>query len=322
MVQTMVPTRSIRFIPSFCREYLTHAMRPPLPCIQQKRESPDKKTIENKCPPIDRHPSSFQKEERADNAPADNNNNNSDDETNKDQRKRYRYSQNMDIAAKLKELGKLHQKMPLDKLDLWKAYSLNKAATRIENLDFQVTLEANTLKMVSRIQGIGESILGKIQEILTTGTIARIHVWNHDPERQVGIFIYCTGQRKTWYIYAGGTRCRVLLLTGHDAVFSTSLLYYVAFILQLLGHEDHDGNMGSRSDHSEYEVFSISDVEVLLLSFSTRLIFLTACFDFRLPNSFVFISAVPSRMCASGSLRASCTWNETRKLDWNATKIY
>jgi DNA polymerase/3'-5' exonuclease PolX len=87
----------------------------------------------------------------------------------------------------LKELGKLHQQMPLDKLDSWKSYSLNKAAGRVENLDFEVTLETKTLKMVSRIQGVGESMLGKIKEVLTCGTIERIEVWKHDPERQVGM---------------------------------------------------------------------------------------------------------------------------------------
>jgi DNA polymerase/3'-5' exonuclease PolX len=124
---------------------------------------------------------------------ADSNNRAENIEDEKKRRKGYKYPKNIEIAEKLKELGKLHHQMPLDKLDPWRCYSLNKAAGRIQNLDFEVTLEAKTLKMVSRIQGVGESMLGKIKEVLTYGTIERMEAWKHDPERQVGTVQYSTG---------------------------------------------------------------------------------------------------------------------------------
>ncbi|CAB9516324.1 DNA polymerase lambda [Seminavis robusta] len=90
--------------------------------------------------------------------------------------KNRRFPQNMMIADQLRIMAKLHQKAPIDRLrDPWKSYSLDKTAGRIQNLDFEVNTD--TLKLVEKINGIGKSTLGKIEEILSTGTLERITVF-------------------------------------------------------------------------------------------------------------------------------------------------
>ena len=83
----------------------------------------------------------------------------------------------------MKELGKLHQKCPLNDDDTWKAYALNKIAGRIRRLPFQVTLERESQLRLKSIYGLGASTLEKINQYLQYGYIERTREFQRDPER-------------------------------------------------------------------------------------------------------------------------------------------
>ena len=87
------------------------------------------------------------------------------------------------LADALKELGKLHQKCPINDDDTWKAYALDKIAGRIRHLDFQVTLERESQLRLKGIHGIGASTLEKVNQFLQTGQITRTKEFRKDPER-------------------------------------------------------------------------------------------------------------------------------------------
>lgn len=88
------------------------------------------------------------------------------------------------LADAMKELGKLHQKCPLNDDDTWKAYALNKIAGRIRRLPFQVTLERESQLRLKSIYGLGTSTLEKINQFLQTGYIERTKEFQRDPERK------------------------------------------------------------------------------------------------------------------------------------------
>lgn len=83
----------------------------------------------------------------------------------------------------MKELGKLHQKCPLNDDDTWKAYAMDKIAGKIRRLPFQVTLERESQLRLKSIHGLGTSTLEKINQYLQTGYIERTKEFKRDPER-------------------------------------------------------------------------------------------------------------------------------------------
>ena len=83
----------------------------------------------------------------------------------------------------MKELGKLHQKCPLNDDDTWKAYAMDKIAGKIRRLPFQVTLERESQLRLKSIHGLGASTLEKINQFLQTGYIERTKEFKRDPER-------------------------------------------------------------------------------------------------------------------------------------------
>lgn len=93
------------------------------------------------------------------------------------------FPNNLLIAEQLQILGKLHQKCPLSQDDMWKSYSLDKVAGRIKNLGFEVTLGPKSQAKLAQVWGVGQSTRGKINEILKTGTCARIQEFQTDEQR-------------------------------------------------------------------------------------------------------------------------------------------
>ncbi|CAB9505908.1 directed DNA/RNA polymerase mu [Seminavis robusta] len=93
------------------------------------------------------------------------------------------FPNNFLVMTKLRELSRLHQKCPLLKEDVWRGYTYDRAAGRIQNLDFEVTLDPTVQSMIARIHGIGPATQDKICQILQTGTIDRIQEFQKSPER-------------------------------------------------------------------------------------------------------------------------------------------
>jgi len=112
-----------------------------------------------------------------------NNNNNNNDHDDDDDDDEECPPNNVALADALKELSKLHQKMPLNDDDTWKAYALDKIAGRIRLLNFQVTLERESQELLKHLPGIGLGTIEKINEFLRTGQLSRTREFQNDPDR-------------------------------------------------------------------------------------------------------------------------------------------
>jgi DNA polymerase beta palm/Fingers domain of DNA polymerase lambda len=93
------------------------------------------------------------------------------------------FPNNVKCAEVFKQLSNLHQDMPLLDLDQWKSYCFRIAAGRLLHLDFEVDTDPATLRRLRGVKGFGKSVVDKIEEILNTGTVSRIHEFQHHPER-------------------------------------------------------------------------------------------------------------------------------------------
>ena len=71
---------------------------------------------------------------------------------------------NLGVSRMLEQLSQLYQEAPLDSVDLWRSYSFQMIAGRVQHLDFDLTTD--NLNQLKRIKGVGNSILDVVKEYL------------------------------------------------------------------------------------------------------------------------------------------------------------
>ena len=88
---------------------------------------------------------------------------------------------NVGLSAMFDELADLQKQSTLEKLDEWRAYTYTIVASRLRQLEFEVTLD--TLGSVRSIPGFGSGVTEKIKQFLVTGTCEKLNELKVDPAR-------------------------------------------------------------------------------------------------------------------------------------------
>ena len=88
---------------------------------------------------------------------------------------------NLGLSAMFDELADLQKHSALEKLDEWRAYTYTSVASRLRQLEFEVT--PDTLGSVRSIPGFGSGVTEKIKQFLVTGTCEKLNELKVDPAR-------------------------------------------------------------------------------------------------------------------------------------------
>ena len=90
---------------------------------------------------------------------------------------------NVGLSAMFDELADLQKQSALEKLDEWRAYTYTIVASRLRQLEFEVTPNPDILGSVRSIRGFGSGVMEKIKQFLATGTCEKLNELKVDPAR-------------------------------------------------------------------------------------------------------------------------------------------
>ena len=90
---------------------------------------------------------------------------------------------NAGLSAMFDELADLQKQSALEKLDEWRAYTYTIVASRLRQLEFEVTPNPDILGSVRSIRGFGSGVMEKIKQFLATGTCEKLNELKVDPAR-------------------------------------------------------------------------------------------------------------------------------------------
>ena len=133
-----------------------------------------------------------------------------------------KFPSNHRLADALQKMGKLHEKCAVDKWDGWKSYCFDKNASRIRNLDFEVTLDEECIQRLKGINGMGNSTIVMVKQFLQKGSIDRADAFQCNKERQAmeiltGIHGIGPAKVRTFYTVAPDAWFRLFVLFSMES---------------------------------------------------------------------------------------------------------
>lgn len=69
---------------------------------------------------------------------------------------------NLPLSKLLKDISTIYKESPLQKFDDWRSYSYSRCAGRIQYLEFEVTLDDQSLDRLSKVHGFGAKVVKQV----------------------------------------------------------------------------------------------------------------------------------------------------------------